>query len=101
MREKVKEALPFGLYDELFVGENVPFYGTEGALGMSLILGSKGYLELDQVLSVAAGMIGKVLDGKLVDETYLFEILDNLTIPKESISLQAKLRESLISALRT
>ena len=68
---------------------------------MSLILGSKGYLELDQVLSVAAGMIGKVLDGKLVDETYLFEILDNLTIPKESISLQAKLKESLISALRT
>lgn len=99
MRLKVKEALPFGLYEEMYSGENVPFYGTEGALGMGVILASAGFLETSQILSIAAGMVGKMLDGKLVDEVLLMSILENLTIPEHAKATKFQVTEGLRSAL--
>ncbi|TGM82238.1 hypothetical protein EHR01_05505 [Leptospira mtsangambouensis] len=100
MREKVKEALPAGMYDSVFSKEQA-FYGTEGAMGMALILESEGYLNLEQILAIVAGMIGKVLEGKLVDEGFLLKLIDELTLPKSAEGIKQKVKEGLIAAFQS
>ncbi|EOQ88391.1 hypothetical protein LEP1GSC202_3316 [Leptospira yanagawae serovar Saopaulo str. Sao Paulo = ATCC 700523] len=97
MIQKVKEALPEGMYEAEF-GKKQAFYGTEGAMGMALLLESFGFLDTNQILSVIAGMIGKVWEGKLVDETFLLGKIDELTLPKEVETTRQKIKESLSSA---
>jgi hypothetical protein len=99
MLQKVKEALPEGCYEKEF-GTKQAFYGTEGAIGMAIILEKYGFLDSNQILTVIAGMIGKVLEGKLVDETYLMKQLEELTLPKDTEGTRAKIKESLTAAFQ-
>ncbi|TGM45217.1 hypothetical protein EHQ92_00020 [Leptospira biflexa] len=99
MLQKVKEALPEGCYEKEF-GSKQAFYGTEGAIGMAIILEKYGFLDSNQILTVIAGMIGKVLEGKLVDETYLMKQLEELTLPKDTEGTRAKIKESLTAAFQ-
>lgn len=100
MLEKVKDALPTGMYESTF-GTKQAFYGTEGAIGMALILESEGHFTIEQNLAVVAGMIGKVLEGKLVDEGFLLKLLEDLTIPKAAEGARQKLKEGLVSAFKS
>ncbi|MGE8720161.1 phosphatase domain-containing protein [Leptospira terpstrae] len=100
MLEKVKEALPKGMYEAIF-GTKQAFYGTEGAMGMSLLLESEGYFSIEQTLAVVAGMIGKVLEGKLVDEGFLLKLIEELTLPKSAELGRQKLKEGLAAAFRS
>ncbi|MBL0954488.1 MAG: hypothetical protein IBJ01_06950 [Leptospira sp.] len=97
MIQKVKDALPKGIFETEF-SKRPPFYGTEGAMGMAILLENHGYLDPNQILTIIAGMIGKVLEGKLVDETFILKQLDELTLPKEADGTRAKIKENLKSA---
>lgn len=99
MIQKVKDALPNGMFDAEFSTKQA-FYGTEGAMGMAIILEKSRFLDTNQILAVIAGMIGKVMDGKLVDEEFLLNHLDRLTLPKEAEGTKIKIMESLTSAFQ-
>lgn len=100
MIQKVKQALPPNLYEMEF-GNKQAFYGTEGAMGMAILLAKNGFLDTNQILSIIAGMIGKVLEGKLIDETFLIKQLDDLTLPKDADGIRNQLKESLQTAFDT
>ncbi|MDF3819101.1 hypothetical protein P3G55_04290 [Leptospira sp. 96542] len=100
MRKKVKEALPNGLYEKCFSNKQA-FHGTEGAMGMAIILAAEGYLATEQILSIAAGMIGKMLEGKLVEENYLLHLVETLTIPPNAEGTKRQVLEGLRSAFGT
>lgn len=81
MVDLVKASLPGNLWQNIFPNENA-FYGTEGAIGMSVILHSSGFLTLSQILPIVSEMIGEMHHGKILDEETILKHAKNLTIPE-------------------
>jgi len=80
MKDMVRKALPKGIWESCF-SKREPFFGTEGALGMGVILKHYGYLELVQLFEIAGEMVGTLLDGKVIDDQYLLQQMSTLSIP--------------------
>jgi hypothetical protein len=80
MKELVKTTLPPNIWQSIFPTDNA-FYGTEGALGMAIILKASGHLELPQIFPIVSDMIGEILAGKILDEESLLTLTRNLTVP--------------------
>ncbi len=80
MQEMVEKSLPAGMWGQLFPNQDA-FFGTEGAIGMSVILNGRGFLDLTQIFAIIGEMIGGEVGGKLLDENQLITITQNLTVP--------------------
>ncbi|MDZ4726999.1 MAG: phosphatase domain-containing protein [Leptospira sp.] len=100
MIKLVKESLPSELWKKTF-HDTEAFYGTEGAIGMSVILLSKKYLELTQIFPIVSEMIGKHLAGKIIDEELILGQLKNLSIPEFAKSDKSILTELLEKAFQS
>ncbi|WP_411822899.1 phosphatase domain-containing protein [Leptospira sp. 'Mane'] len=95
----VKEALPAGVWEQVFGGEDA-FFGTESSIGMSVILHARGHLEFTQVFPVVSEMIGKWVDGKVIDETQILGQLDKLTVPEFAEGDRKMVRDLLEKAFK-
>ncbi len=80
MVDLVKTSLPNNLWELIFPNQNA-FYGTEGALGMSVMLHTAGYLDLTQIFPIVSEMIGQMFQNKVLDEELILKITKELTLP--------------------
>ncbi len=80
MKELVRKALPEKMWENLLASGG-GFYGTEGALGMGVILKHYGFIELIQLFDIAKEMVGNALDGKVIDDQFLLGQLAKLSVP--------------------
>ncbi|GBF48867.1 hypothetical protein LPTSP4_03670 [Leptospira ryugenii] len=97
MHELVQKALPEELRGEK-PAQREWFYGTEGALGMSIIFLADKHLETHQVLDVMSEMIGKENAGKIWDEAHLLQHLKTVSLPEFAEVERMKLIELWESA---
>jgi hypothetical protein len=98
MEENVKKALPSSI--QLSKIKSVKKYiPTEGALGFAVNLQGLGVLEFDSVIKICTSMVGKWLDGKVIDDKYILSLTKHLSVTKSAEKEKQALREVIITAL--
>lgn len=96
----VEKALPPSV--DLKTMEHIhPFYCTEGALGFACVLASKGYLDSSSVFEIAGDLVGKILNGKFMDDKELLKLAETLEVPDFAKSQKESLNQVLEQALRS
>jgi hypothetical protein len=99
MIDLVKSSLPEGMWKNLFPKEDA-FFGTQGALGMGIILNANGYLDISQVLPIVSEMVGHIVDGKVLDEEQLLVQIEKLILPDYALEKKKALVGLLKQALQ-
>lgn len=96
MMDSVQKALPAHIKLEDDIAQFMP---TQGSVGFAVILNSLGVLKFESVIDIAKELIGKWLDHKVIDETYLLNLVTNLNVPAFAEKEKEVLREILEKAL--
>lgn len=100
MLTKVMLALPGGgKRAEQTLGGKVPFQASEGALGLSVLLHAAGFMEFESIFQVTLTMVGEWLEGKVIDDKYLYELSKRLTATQVSASEKRKFVEEVFERM--
>jgi hypothetical protein len=78
---------------------NPYFFGTEGSIGFSVLLHAFGHIEFTSVFEVIKSLGGEWVDGKVIDEEYLLNWVEHLSVPKEAHEAKLDVMEVLKRAL--
>jgi hypothetical protein len=101
MLTQVMLALPGGgKRAELVLGDKVPFFASQGALGLALHLHSAGYLEFESIFQATLTMVGEWMEGKVIDDRYLLELSKKLTASSPLVEEKRKIVEEVFQKLK-
>jgi hypothetical protein len=78
----------------------VPFFASQGALGLALHLHSAGYLEFESIFQTTLTMVGEWMEGKVIDDKYLLELSKKLTASSPLVEEKRKIVEDVFQKLK-
>ncbi|WCL47835.1 phosphatase domain-containing protein [Leptospira sp. GIMC2001] len=100
MRTQVTLSLPGGgIRAEKTLKGKPAFYGTEGAIGMAILLHHHGFLEFESIFQVTLEMVGDWHEGKVIDDKYLIKRTKSLTVTGEAEETKKIVEEVLVRAM--